>query len=414
MTNLTDEPTAIATYIHGAPRLLAGTTGDRRVDHTLHLSLHGDPVLRRRSWLTDALRGARLLGRGGAAFPVATKLEAVPSSATTQVLVNGSESEPASFKDRTLMTSVPHLVLDGALVVAHALGTHHVTVVVHDSDAVDSLQRAIRERSDASGVRVVHTHGGFVGGEIRAAISGLNGAIARPPGRRVLPHVAGIAGRPTFASNVETFAQIALLARLGPVDFMRTGSNAEPGTVLLTMLGDVRQPGVVEVPLGIPIATLLPREPGPVLLGGYHGSWVRDVDGLPLERGALAAVGATLGAGVIVRPPTGTCPVEDVVRVARWLADQSTGQCGPCFFGLPASADDLESLAHGGGLERLTALRRRLGLVTGRGACAHPDGAARFVGSALDAMAENFQAHAIHGDCGRAHSHVLPIPGAAS
>ncbi len=398
-------------HVIGTPRLLAGVIGRGRVDHAHHLQIHGAPALRRRTWLEGALREVNLLGRGGAAFPVAVKLEAMPQGSRTEVLLNGSESEPASRKDRVLMTYAPHLVIDGALIVADALGTRHITIAIHDTQSADSLLLACRERTDADDVRVVRTSDGFVGGEIRAVIRGLGDGPAVPTGRRVLPHVSGLADRPTFASNVETFAQVALLCRLGVQDYARTGAPGEPGTSLLTLIGDVARAGVIEVPNGTPLTVLMPGAGGPVLVGGYHGTWVRDVVGLTVDRAELRASSASLGAGVLARPFFGTCLVDEVVRVARWLAAESAGQCGPCFFGLPSLADDLAAIASGAGPDRTASARRRLGLVRGRGACTHPDGSAQFIGSALDTLAPELARHLAHGSCGLTPSHVLPLPG---
>jgi NADH:ubiquinone oxidoreductase subunit F (NADH-binding) len=413
MTVIAD-PTTTAVHTYGAPRLLAGVAELGRVDLAHHLVLHGEPVLRRRSWLSGALRDVNLLGRGGAAFPVADKLDAMPSG-RVNVLVNGSESEPASRKDRTLMTWAPHLILDGALVAAHALGTSDITIAVHDQRSYESLTLAVRERRDTARVRIVGTSDGFVAGEIRAVINGLNGAGSAPGGRRILPHQHGVDARPSFASNVETFAHLALLSRLGVADYGRTGSTSEPGTSLLTLIGDVGGAGVVEVPNGIPLTSLIPGQAdAPVLIGGYHGTWARSLDGLTLDRAALRTVGAPLGAGLIARPYPGTCVLAEVVRVSRWLASESSGQCGPCFFGLPALADDLAALAAGAGPDRLESLIRRVGLVRGRGACAHPDGSVQFISSAVTALSDELEVHARHGSCGRPPSNVLPLPGGAA
>ena len=417
MTTVLEPPTvdSPAIHVYGQARLLAGVHERGRVGHTSHVSLHGAPSLRRRDWLSSALRDVNLLGRGGAAFPVAIKLDAMPQGRGTAVLVNGSESEPASMKDRVLMRMAPHLVLDGALIVANALDTRTIAITVHDRAAYDSLRAACGERSDAGDIDVSLTPSEFVAGEIRSVINGLNGDRAVPGGRRILPVDHGIGGRPTFASNVETFAHIALLARMGVADYSRTGSTDEPGTTLLTMVGDVPFAGVVEVPTGVPISALLQSTgTDTVLIGGYHGTWTRDLDGLTVDRAALKAAGSPLNAGVIARISPTACAVDEVVRVSAWLAGESAGQCGPCFFGLPAIASGIAALAVGGGTEPLIALRRHLGVVAGRGACAHPDGSVQFVRSALRALDEEFVLHAAHGGCGRPAAHILPLPGRES
>ncbi|GAA4715252.1 NADH-ubiquinone oxidoreductase-F iron-sulfur binding region domain-containing protein [Nocardioides conyzicola] len=406
MTVLDTRPVPTA---YGTARLLAGVTSGRTAGVARHRAHHGEQRFHDQATLAGLADSVRLLGRGGAAFPVGVKLRAMPSGAAVQVLVNGSESEPASMKDRTLMRLAPHLVLDGALLVARALGTHHVTVVVHDAASAAALRSAQAERRDAAGVRILHADGGFISGEVRAAIRGLSGGPAVPPGRRVLPHVHGVDGDPTFASNVETFAQLALVASLGADRFAEVGSPDEPGTTLLTLVGDVPHPGVVEVPTGLPISALLPDQdvrPRPVLVGGYHGSWVTDIRDLRLDRPALRAAGLPLNAGVVARLSPDTCALGEVAAVASWLAGQSAGQCGPCFFGLPTVARDVHSLLRGDdpGAE----LARRVAQLPGRGACAHPDGSAMFVRTALTALADEVEAHRRHGTCGRPWRGELP------
>jgi NADH:ubiquinone oxidoreductase subunit F (NADH-binding) len=394
---------------YGSARLLAGVTSGRPADLARHRAHHGEQRFHDQAALVLLADRVRLLGRGGAAFPVATKLRAMPSGAAVQVLVNGSESEPASQKDRTLMRLAPHLVLDGALVVARALGTQRVTIVVHDPASAAALIAASRERRDAAAVRVVRTDGGFVSGEVRAAIRGLGGGPAVPPGRRVLPHEHGVGGDPTFASNVETFSQLALLASLGADRFAEVGSPDEPGTMLLTLIGDVPNPGVIEVPTGLPVSALLPDQdtrPRPILVGGYHGSWITDVRRLDLTRPHLRAAGVPLNAAVVARLSPDTCALSEVAAVSTWLAGQSAGQCGPCFFGLPAVAQGVHALLHGS--DPGAVLAQRVSQLPGRGACAHPDGAAVFVRTALVALADEVEVHRRHGTCGRSWRQELP------
>lgn len=409
MTALADpEAPGMSVTSWGSARLLAGT-GSGRVDLARHRALHGLPRRCDASHLAHQLAAVHLLGRGGAAFPVATKLRGVPVGSRTHVLVNGSEGEPASHKDRVLMRLVPHLVLDGALAVASALETSRVTVVVQDAASHASLAAARRERRDARRIRIERHDHGFVGGEVRAVTRALSGGPAVPPGRRVLPTVHGVNGRPTFASNVETFAHIALLLGLGIDEYAGVGSAEEPGTTLLTLLGDVAHRGVVEAPTGMPLSALVGAGEGPVLVGGYHGTWISGPGDLVVSRPALRAAGTPLNAGVLARLPRDTCHLGEVATVAAWLADQSAGQCGPCFFGLPTLAATLNELAVGRPV--LADARRRSGLLPGRGACAHPDGAAAFVGSALTVLEAEIARHRAHGHCGRPLLGVLPTDG---
>ena len=185
-------------------------------------------------------------------------------------------------------------------------------------------------------------------------------------------------------------------------------TSRSPGTTLLTVLGDAPHHGVVEVPTGLPLAALVPGTAGPVLVGGYHGHWVADVRNLRLTRPALRAAGVPLNAGVVARVPEGACPLAEVAAVSSWLAAQSAGQCGPCLFGTAGVARDVAALLHGRGAPEIAT---RLDGLVRRGACAHPDGAAAFVASALATMPDEIAAHVRQGGCGRPYLGVLPIGG---
>lgn len=398
-------PTA-TTWAIGTPRLLAGLDRHAVLDARAHLAIHGALPGADRAKLLELLSGSGLAGRGGAGFPLATKLRSLRGSSPT-VVVNGSESEPASHKDRTLLRRTPHLVLDGALAVATAVGARKVVVAVHDELAYATVCAAARERIDARRVRVQRTDAAFLAGEARTLLRVLDGGPALPPGRRELPTDQGI-----LVSNVETFAQLAILVRLGARRFAETGTRDEPGTTLLTVGGAVGRPGVIEVPIGTPVGILLNAAQAEnaqyLVAGGYHGSWLRpDVD-IPISRAGLRAAEATLGAGVLYVLDGSTCALGELTRVSRWLAAQSAGQCGPCRFGLPALAADVAAVAQGHPAA-IAEATRHANAVDGRGACAHPDGTARFVRSGLAVLHDEIVAHRTGGGCRRPVLGQLPI-----
>ena len=404
MTALLDRPVDTTAWTVGEPRLLAGLADHLRLDLATHRAVHGDlPPAER---LVGYLDAAPIAGRGGAGFPLAAKLRSLPGRAK-QIVVNGTESEPASRKDRTLLLRTPHLVLDGAIATAAVTGAREVIVAVHDETVAASVRSAVIERPDARAVRVRVIPGGFVAGEARAVVRALQGGPALPPGRRTPPTAAGV-----LVSNAETFAQAAILLRRGPHRFADTGTRAEPGTTLLTVGGAVARPGVVEIPLGTPLGIVLsaagaPAGPEAVILGGYHGSWVTPRPELRLSREGTAAAGAAFGAGVLLVLDGASCALGELARVAGWLAGESARQCGPCRFGLPALAADVAALA--AGQWRVGAALGHARLVTGRGACAHPDGAARFVTSGLHLLQDEAQHHFTDGGCGRPVLAQLPI-----
>jgi NADH:ubiquinone oxidoreductase subunit F (NADH-binding) len=364
---------------------------------------------RSHAWLVDAARTVGLLGRGGAAFPVATKLASVGRGA--QVVVNGCEGEPASWKDRALMRHYPGLVVDGALLVGHALNSTGITIAVSDLGSAIALGDAARDRGVSDRVLIVRTDNGFVGGEAGALVNALNGRPPAPNGKRVLPSERGIEDRPTYLSNVETFAQLALLGSLGPQGYAAAGCVSEPGTTLVTVHDPRGGSAVVEIPHGTRLDELLGMSDRPLLVGGYHGTWI-PADStrghLAVDRGALRARGIGWGAGVVAALPDDTCELGEIARVAAWLAQQSAGQCGPCVFGLSAIADDLVALTRDHRID-VNHLRRRLGMVDGRGACAHPSGAVRFIASGLHAHAAELRRHEHGMGCGRLVRGILPL-----
>ena len=366
-----------------------------------------------------------LRGRGGAAFPMSVKLAAVAGGRHPVMVANGTEGEPLSGKDKTLLTNVPHLVLDGALLAAETIGASEAIVCIDRSEAASAARAALRaalaEREDAGpiDVRVVATPSRFVAGEETALVHWLNGGEAKPTLVPPRPFERGVRGRPTLVQNVETLAHLGLIARFGADWFRRIGPAGDPGTRLLTIGGAVSRPGVYEVASGLPLRDALTgagmRGAIPaVLAGGYFGTWLDpgQVQVAHLDADSMRAVGASPGSGVIWALPDGVCGLAESARVARWYADHSAGQCGPCANGLPAIAGALQAVVAGPqGAGPALALERWTQMVSGRGACRHPDGAARFVLSALRVFAEEANYHLERGPCpGSRHPGVLPIP----
>lgn len=391
------------------PRLLAAAQGDRPASLDEHTAAHG-PLARVGPELIEATRLAGLTGRGGASFPTAVKLRAVAAQRGPRlVLANGAEGEPMSAKDSTLLELAPHLVLDGALASAGAVGAARVVVAVPaDADfAWEAVRRAIAERRDAGRVSLVRTPVAYLAGEESALIRRLNGGPLLPTVVPPRPFERGLKRRPTLVQNVETLAHIALIARHGPTWFREVGTAEQPGSALVTVSGAVGRPGVYEIGCGATLAEVLAAVGGAVeplrafLVGGYHGTWLPgDSDGISLDDRSLAAQGASLAAGVIVALGASACPVQESAQVMRWLADESAGQCGPCSNGLHGIAEGLRAMATGmaqPGAHELVA--RWSGDVARRGACNLPDGAVRFAASGLREFSAEWEAHRRRGPC---------------
>jgi NADH:ubiquinone oxidoreductase subunit F (NADH-binding) len=381
--------------------------------------------------LADAVTEAGLTGRGGAGFPTGTKMRAVAARRRPAVVVaNGMESEPASEKDQALLARAPHLVLDGATAAALAVGadTVHICLDRTRESQVDEVLGAVEERRlaglDPVRLLVHELPGHYVASEETALVSWLNGGEAKPTATPPRPFERGVQGRPTLVGNVETLAHVALIARFGPAWFREAGLPAAPGTMLVTVSGAVSYPGVYEIEAGSRVGDVLAMSGvsdagGAGLIGGYFGTWhgLRDIASLPLTTAGLRSAGASPGAGVLFALPGGACGITEAARILDYLASQSAQQCGPCRFGLPAVADDFAQLAagrpEGDPLERLS---RRLGVLSGRGACRHPDGAVRMAASALTTFAADARAHAAGRPCPpsarrqRLAAAALPVP----
>jgi NADH:ubiquinone oxidoreductase subunit F (NADH-binding) len=394
------------------------------------LRRHGAPRYRGQV-LIEHVQAAGLTGRGGAAFPVARKLSAVAASGVGAVVVaNGAEGEPASNKDAALLWFSPHLVLDGLQLAADAVGARTAYLYVHAAadgrggpDLPRHLRSALAQR-EAAGVdhvrvELIEAPPRFLAGEESAVVSRINGGAARPADKQYRVFQRGIRGRPTLVQNVETLAHLALVARHGAMWFRSVGTRDEPGSMLCT----VREPGgqvrVLEAALGTPLSWLLTLgdDVQAVLVGGYHGGWLSLTDArrLALCNADLRAAGTIVGAGVIIALPIATCGLAETASVARSLALESAGQCGPCFNGLPAIAAALAELARPRAAgPALANLQRWAGQLTGRGACHHPDGTVRFVASALTAFAGEIASHA-RGRCTATRRDLfLPVTGPAT
>jgi NADH:ubiquinone oxidoreductase subunit F (NADH-binding) len=411
----------------GLPRLLASPPRD--LDE--HVARYGPlPELRRRAERDEfvaMVERSGLRGRGGGGFPTGRKLRAVGHGGRHPVVVaNGAEGEPASHKDRVLLQRAPHLVIDGAAVAARAVGAHEIHFVVDRGDHAGptSLEAALGARAhemprpDAWRVAVLPSR--YVAGEESAVVSFLNGADAKPVSVPPRPYERGVRGRATLVQNVETLANLALVARYGPEWYGSVGTTDEPGSVLATVVGGVARPGVHEFALGTPFTQVIqaaggPSEPmGALLVGGYFGTWLdlAAAEQLVLAHGVLRAAGATLGCGVVAALPALACGVVETARVARYLASESAGQCGPCVNGLDAIATALEALAAGRAAHGTVAtVERWLGDVAGRGACHMPDAAVGFVRSSLAVFADDYVLHERKGPCAAStHAPVLPLP----
>ena len=336
------------------------------IDLAGHAAAHGPvrvPTGRNVPWqqaLIDSLQASGLTGRGGGAFPAWAKLAMAFAEGGGGILVvNGIESEPASDKDQVLLTRAPHLVLDGAQLLAAVCDAQEILVCVPEGkDGVaDAVNRALYERAahrySAVSEVLVRPPCRFVAGEESALAQWIDRGKSLPVFRPDKSTPLRIGRLPALVHNAETLAHVALIARYGTEPFRARGTDEQPGTCLVTIGGAVSRPGVVEVEWGTPLLDIAQRAmlsdtPSALLIGGCSGMWVGPGHfATPYSPVALGTIGVSAGVGVIVVLASTACGVAETAHIARFLAEESSGQCGPCTYGLPAIAGDLSQLAAG-------------------------------------------------------------------
>ncbi len=411
--------------VPGRPRILgvppATSLGDheRRYGPLSHELLYS---------VIPEIEAAGLRGRGGAAFPTHVKMKAVEAAARRAggrrapvVVANGTEGEPASAKDKTLIRLAPHLVVDGIVAAAAAVGAKRAILCIDRAatSVADSAYRALVERQgrDPVPIEVALTPSRYLAGEETALVSWLNGGRVKPTFAPPRPSDKGVGGAPTLVDNVETLANVALIARYGAEAYRLVGEDDEPGSILVTVRGAVERPAVYETELGAPLAGLLRQagasRPSGVLVGGYFGTWISpsDIDRVGLSSSGMRPAGASVGCGLVAVMPEDLCPLFEVGRVLRWLAASSAGQCGACVNGLPALSGAFDALVTGDRSgDADPRLDRWSAMVVGRGACKLPDGAVRFLESARRVFASHIEAHRRDGPCRPNKHELLPAP----
>jgi NADH:ubiquinone oxidoreductase subunit F (NADH-binding) len=414
-----------------APRLLSPRPGV--VDCAAYLGDGGYRPLADADKLLDEVELSGLLGRGGAAFPLAVKLHAVRDARHrghqtgglgapparggersdpgigTVVVANGEEAEPASVKDRWLLRNRPHLILDGLRLAVRMVAADSAYVYVSDPDAARAIDVALAELDAQTlgglDIMVVTVDAGYVAGEETAAVRAINGGPAKPTDKPPRPFQHGVGGRPTLVSNVETLASLPYLHRHGSAAFRSEGTPMSPGTFLATVTGAGRSPGLYEIPYGLAFTELLALhqisadQVRGVLMGGYFAGLLnREVLGATLDHETMRRLSSGLGCGAI-SVLTDDCPVAVAASVLAYFDRENAGQCGSCFNGTAAMAAVAGALRDGvATAEDLTRFQRWSVVLRGRGACATLDAATNVAASLLVQFPQSVARH-LDSDC---------------
>ncbi len=316
---------------------------------------------------------AGVQGRGGAGFPVGLKLkfvaEAQADPPTKYVLCNADESEPGTFKDRLIIEGDPHAVIEGMLIAGYAIGANAGYIYIRGEylQARARLENAITqaralgllgENIFGAGFSFdLHIHSGagaYICGEETALIESLEGKRGEPRIRPPFPTTFGIWGKPTAVNNVESLANLPPIIRRGAVWYRTLGTAKCPGTKVYTMLGDVNVTGLIEVPMGTTLRTVIAVYGGGMKnaarfklaqLGGTSGAII-DATFLdvPMDYAELGARGAGLGSGALLVCGDETCVVDLARVLLRFFAAESCGKCVPCRIGTTRALEILDAL----------------------------------------------------------------------
>jgi NADH:ubiquinone oxidoreductase subunit F (NADH-binding) len=339
-----------------------------------------------------------LLGRGGAAFPLGTKLRTVRDAgrrgSETVVVANGEEGEPASVKDRWLLRNRPHLVLDGLRLATAIVGARRAYVYVSDVQSATAVAAALGElKPEVFGdtvVSVITVDPTYVAGEETAAVRRINGGPAKPTDKPPRPFEEGVLGLPTMVSNVETLANVPFIHEHGSQAFRAVGTPMSPGTFLATITGGGRPPALYEIPYGAAFSDLLTlhglsaESVRGVLMGGYFAGIANtDILDATLDHETIRRIGSGLGCGAMSLL-TDDCPVAVAASVLSYFDRENAGQCGSCFNGTAAMAAVASALRDGVATDEDVARLERWSVVLrGRGACGTLDGATNVAASLL-------------------------------
>lgn len=402
----TETELRVAAWPGLTPRLLRTGTGIE--DVTEYRRADGYRPVDDVEALLDQVERAGLVGRGGAAFPMAVKLRTVRGAQRlgrdTVIVANGEEGEPASVKDRWLLRNRPHLVLDGLRLAARMVGAQHAHVYVSDTASAHAVQTALAdagtETLDGLTVSVRSVDPGYVAGEETAAVRAINGGPAKPTDKPPRPFEEGVGGLPTLISNVETLANLPYIHRHGAQSYRASGTATSAGTFLATVTGGAATAGLYEVPFGVAFAELLALHGLPqdkvrgVLMGGYFaGVLNREVLDTTLDHESIRGIGSGLGCGA-VSVITDECPVAVAASVLDYFDRENAGQCGSCFNGTAAMAAAACALRDGTATpDDVARLQRWSVVLRGRGACATLDAATNIAASLLDKFPAEVAAH---------------------
>ena len=339
--------------------------------------------------IIDQVEQASLRGRGGAGFPTARKWRTSREAPGTPkyVIGNGDEGDPGAYMDRSLMEGNPHSVLEGMIIGAYAVGAQegilyvraeyplavkHLEKAIRDAEALGLLGENILGSGFSFRMRVFQAAGAFVCGEGTALLASIMGRRGQPRPRPPFPAQHGLWGKPTVLNNVETWANVPLIIKNGPAWFCSFGTERSPGTKIFSLTGNVRNTGLVEIPMGMTLRELVygigggPREGTrckAVQIGGPSGGCIpEDLFDTPVDFDSLQGIGAMMGSGGLVVLYEDSCMVNVAKFFLEFTQAEACGQCPPCRIGTKRMLEILSRITDGRGEPEDVGLLEELGL----------------------------------------------------
>ncbi len=413
------DPDSLASYSeHG------GYGGLRRA--ITHLSPEG---------VIDEIEAAGLRGRGGSGFPTAEKWRVARSTAADRkiVVANLMGADPSSLGDRALAEGNPHLVLEGLLIAAYAVGASEAIVAVRRdwTDAIERLRHAVTEATDAhlAGYLVLGTDtsvqlsvwegsGAYVAGEETALLHALAGDRGMPAIRPPFPAMSGLWDAPTVVQNAETLAHVAWIVSHSPEAFATVGSDASKGTKIVTVMGRVMEPGLLEVPLGTSLLDLIAMAGGgtgstkAVFVGGPGGGAI-DVGQLTLayDYEPLEQAGAVIGSGSVLVTDTATCMVDSARFFVDFSAREACGKAVPCRIGTKRLVEGLDRILTATPRPNDFIMLRELSRkMSDTALCKLERLAPNPILTTLERFPDEYRAHAERGECLAGACRVAEVP----
>jgi NADH-quinone oxidoreductase subunit F len=377
--------------------------------------------------LIGEVSAAGLRGRGGAAFPTAKKWAFTRECGEQPhyLVMNGGEDEPGSKKDRLLMENLPHLVIEGVILAAYAIGAPQAYLYVNANyeAAINSMGDALAQAKKggycgesilgsnfAVDIELVPAPHNYVAGEDTAVLEVIEGKKALPRQKPPFPVTVGLFGKPTSVNNVETLANVPPIILRGARWFRQFGTDDSTGTMIFSLDEDVARPGIYELPFGTPLRYLIEQCGG----GMRNGKKIKaimpaapssaflpaDKIDTPLDHNSMREAGSGLGCGVVRLIAEGSCIVEEVLKISEFFTAECCGQCPACRMETNTLTALLKKLQQGqGGPAILEQFGKVVAFNKGKGLCNLIAMPGPPIESALRLFPGDFQAHLTTGQC---------------